>query len=398
MIGVIDLRKLWMVLLLMVMAIPYWIGQASAAQVTDVHWVTRNDAPIPFVRMVLSLSSPVEASAAIDATGTTTTVTLKKATIMGAPKEVIMDKSIASKANLVQNGANTDVRIVTPKSIDVSDIKVFTLKKDTVNNKPYRMVIDIQQKGVAPREHYYGKPKPVAPKPVEPKVKPKAPQKPAPVTAPKKVKAVTPPPLKLSASTPYRVGGGIKGKVIVIDPGHGGSDPGAIGPTGLQEKQVTLPVSEYLKRALEAKGAKVVLTRTTDVDVHGPHASGPDELQARVNVANYNNADAFVSVHINSFTNPAVGGIATYYYESSQHGAKLAKAMQKHIGDHPGFGGDRGTNPVDFYVLRHSEMPSILVELGFLSNPKEEKLLKEDSTKKAFADEMVAGFVEYFGG
>ena len=161
---------------------------------------------------------------------------------------------------------------------------------------------------------------------------------------------------------------------------------------------MTLPIAEYLKSILEAKGAKVILTRTTDVDVYGPHASGVDELQARVNVANGNQADAFISIHINSFSNPNVGGIATYYFDGSDQSKKLASSVQGQIAEHSGFNGDRGIQPGNLYVLRHSLMPSILVELGFISNPKEEGHLKEASTHQEFANELAKGLELYFGG
>lgn len=414
---------------MLVLVLPVLFGATKAANVTDLHWVTRNDAPIPFVRMVFSLSSPVQATASISASGTSTTLVLKNATLAGAPTSIMMDDGIAKSATLSQSGSDAVVKIETPKAIDVEDLKVFTLKKDTVNNKPYRMVVDIQKKGVAPRENYYGK-KPVAPvaekasaKVVEAKAPakepPKADVKPAAKVAEKSVaKPKSNPPAKPeSKAAPnhpivlptmpekpvpevvnYRTTGGIGGKTIVLDPGHGGSDPGAIGPTGLQEKQVTLPIAEYLKSILEAKGAKVILTRTTDVDVYGPHASGVDELQARVNVANGNRADAFISIHINSFSNPNVGGIATYYFDGSDQSKKLASAVQGQIAEHSGFNGDRGIQPGNLYVLRHSLMPSILVELGFISNPKEEGHLKETSTRQEFANELAKGLELYFGG
>ena len=414
---------------MLVLVLPVLFGATKAANVTDLHWVTRNDAPIPFVRMVFSLSSPVQATASISASGTSTTLVLKNATLAGAPTSIMMDDGIAKSATLSQSGSDAVVKIETPKAIDVEDLKVFTLKKDTVNNKPYRMVVDIQKKGVAPRENYYGK-KPVAPvaekasaKVVEAKAPakepPKADVKPVAKVAEKSVaKPKSNPPAKLeSKAAPnhpivlptmpekpvpevvnYRTTGGIGGKTIVLDPGHGGSDPGAIGPTGLQEKQVTLPIAEYLKSILEAKGAKVILTRTTDVDVYGPHASGVDELQARVNVANGNRADAFISIHINSFSNPNVGGIATYYFDGSDQSKKLASAVQGQIAEHSGFNGDRGIQPGNLYVLRHSLMPSILVELGFISNPKEEGHLKETSTRQEFANELAKGLELYFGG
>lgn len=414
---------------MLVLVLPVLFGATKAANVTDLHWVTRNDAPIPFVRMVFSLSSPVQATASISASGTSTTLVLKNATLAGAPTSIMMDDGIAKSATLSQQGQDTLVKIETPKAIDVEDLKVFTLKKDTVNNKPYRMVVDIQKKGVAPRENYYGK-KPVAP--VAEKASAKAAEAKAPAKEPPKAevkpaakvaeKLVAKPKANSQAKTEskpapnhpivlptmpekpvpevvnYRTTGGIGGKTIVLDPGHGGSDPGAIGPTGLQEKQVTLPIAEYLKSILEAKGAKVILTRTTDVDVYGPHASGVDELQARVNVANGNRADAFISIHINSFSNPNVGGIATYYFDGSDQSKKLASAVQGQIAEHSGFNGDRGIQPGNLYVLRHSLMPSILVELGFISNPKEEEHLKEMSTRQEFANELAKGLELYFGG
>ena len=423
------MRKLFALLGMLVLVLPVLFGATKAANVTDLHWVTRNDAPIPFVRMVFSLSSPVQATASISASGTSTTLVLKNATLAGAPTSIMMDDGIAKSATLSQLGTDTVVKIETPKAIDVENLKVFTLKKDTVNNKPYRMVVDIQKKGVAPRENYYGK-KPVAP--VAEKASAKAAEAKAPAKEPPKAevkpaakvaeKLVAKPKANSQAKTEskpapnhpivlptmpekpvpevvnYRTTGGIGGKTIVLDPGHGGSDPGAIGPTGLQEKQVTLPIAEYLKSILEAKGAKVILTRTTDVDVYGPHASGVDELQARVNVANGNRADAFISIHINSFSNPNVGGIATYYFDGSDQSKKLASAVQGQIAEHSGFNGDRGIQPGNLYVLRHSLMPSILVELGFISNPKEEEHLKEMSTRQEFANELAKGLELYFGG
>ena len=417
------MRKLFTLLGMLVLVLPVLFGASRAANVTDLHWVTRNDAPIPFVRMVFSLSSPVHARASISASGTSTTLVLKNATLTGVPTSIVMDDGIAKSATLSQSGADTVVKIETPKAIDVEDLKVFTLKKDTVNNKPYRMVVDIQKKGVAPRDNYYGK-KPAAPvaekapakvaeaktppkevpkaeaKPAPKAEKPAAkPAKPEPKVAPKQPVALpTVPEKPIPQVVNYRTTGGIGGKIIVLDPGHGGSDPGAIGPTGLQEKQVTLPIAEYLKSILEAKGAKVILTRTTDVDVYGPHASGVDELQARVNVANGNQADAFISIHINSFSNPNVGGIATYYFDGSDQSKKLASSVQEQIAEHSGFNGDRGIQPGNLYVLRHSLMPSILVELGFISNPKEEGHLKESETQKDFANELAKGLELYFGG
>lgn len=375
-----------------------------AADVTDVNWVTRNDAPIPFVRVVLSLTAPVDASASIDKAGTTTTVQLKNVKLKTDDTSLTMDPKIVTKAQLKQSSKNVNVVLNTPNSIDVGDIKVFSLKKDKVNNKPDRMVIDIQQKGVAPRSVYYGStPKVTKPTATSTVNTDKKSNKKSSTTNTSSQPA-KPPTVVATASQPkavtvdYKTSGGIAGKVITIDPGHGGSDPGAIGPTGLMEKNVTLPISMKLKKALEAKGAKVNLTRTTDVDVYGPNASGPDELQARVDVGTANKSDIFISVHINSFSNPSVGGISTYYYDKTQYDTRLASRIQAKIADEAGFGGDRGIQPGNLYVLRRSLMPAVLVELGFISNPKEEALLKSDAVQQEFADEIADGIENYFRG
>jgi len=363
---------------MVLLMLPLALVTTKAADVTDARWVTRNDAPIPYVRMVIDLSKPVEAAASIDSSGYNTTVTLKNSQLSGAPTVLNMDKTIAPAAKLTQNGKNVDIDIRSAKALDVGDVKVFSLKKDASANKPYRLVIDIQKKGVAPKSNYYGSAKPAAEKT---KSQPQKSYKPT---------ANTKPPA-------YRVSNGLAGKIITIDPGHGGSDPGAIGPHGLMEKNVTLPISKYLKSELEARGAKVLMTRTTDVDVYGPHASGPDELQARVDVANNNDADLFVSVHINSFANPSVNGVATYYYSKTKYDTGLAQKVQSQIAAEPGFDNDRGIQPGDLYVLRHTAMPAILVELGFISNPTEESLLNTDTTQRSFARRIADGIQAYFG-
>lgn len=362
------MRKYLIAFLLMLMLIPLQVGAASS-EVTDARWVTRNDASISFVRIVLDLTNPVDAAAAIDKSGLNTTVTLKNTKMKDAPKILNLNPSIAKTATLVQDGSNVTVSVATPNALDVSDVQVFSLKKDTASNKPYRLVIDIKQKNVAPRDYYYGKPRP----------------------ARQNTSGAV-------AQSNFRTSGGLSGKIIVIDAGHGGSDPGAIASSGVQEKNVTLPIAMYLKADLEAKGAKVLMTRTTDKDVYGPNASGPNELQARVDVANKNNADAFVSIHINSFTNPSVGGIAAYYYQKTSYDSRLASRIQNQIAGESGFGGDRGIQPGDLYVLRRSSMPATLVELGFISNPTEARLLTQQSVQQDFARRICDGLVAYFGG
>ena len=105
-----------------------------------------------------------------------------------------------------------------------------------------------------------------------------------------------------------------------------------------------------------------------------------------------------MSVHINAFNNPSVGGIATYYYSKTGNDARLAQKVQSQIASVPGFNGDRGIQEGNLYVLRHSNMPAVLVELGFISNPNEERVLQSPQTQEDFANRIANGIANYFGG
>ena len=130
----------------------------------------------------------------------------------------------------------------------------------------------------------------------------------------------------------------LSGKIIVIDPGHGGNDSGAIGPTGVMEKNVTLKVALELRKLLEAEGAKVILTRETDrtVSEKGAKASDIEELGARCDVGNRAGADIFISIHADSFTRPEARGTTGYYYSKSTtgRGQKLADCIRRNLARH----------------------------------------------------------------
>lgn len=192
----------------------------------------------------------------------------------------------------------------------------------------------------------------------------------------------------------------LEGKIIVIDPGHGGGDAGAIGPTGVMEKSVTLRVALALEKMLQETGAEVIMTRRTDrqVSAKGDRASAIEELQARCDVANNANATIFISIHADSFTNPAARGSTGYYYSKTEgtSAKRLADAIRRGICEQlrtP----SRGTKPCDFYVVRHTDMAATLVELAFISNPDEEKLLDSDEGILKAAQGIFDGIEDYFG-
>ena len=170
---------------------------------------------------------------------------------------------------------------------------------------------------------------------------------------------------------------------VVIDPGHGGSDSGAVGPTGVTEKAVTLGVAKKVQRILEKSGTPVIMTRTTDRDVASAYASNSQELQARVDKAPAS-AAVFVSIHCNAFSSPGSNGMEVYYYPGSQRGLQLARLLNEELDKRGGLL-NRGVKAANFYVLKHSSMPASLIELAFITNPMEERLLADDDYQEQLA-------------
>ena len=192
----------------------------------------------------------------------------------------------------------------------------------------------------------------------------------------------------------------LKGKVIAIDPGHGGNDAGAIGPSGVMEKTVTLNVALELEKMLKAEGAEVIMTRRTDktVSPKGASASAIEELQARCDVANRAKADIFISIHADSFTNSSARGTTGYYYSQTEGpmSIKLADCIRKALCEQirtP----SRGTKPCNFYVVKNTDMAATLIELAFISNPEEEKIMSSKEGVLKCAQGIFDGIEDFFG-
>ncbi|MFB4166577.1 N-acetylmuramoyl-L-alanine amidase [Virgibacillus sp. JSM 102003] len=179
--------------------------------------------------------------------------------------------------------------------------------------------------------------------------------------------------------------GGMNGKTIVIDAGHGGRDVGAIGASGTYEKDFTYKTSQELKQELTALGANVVLTRKSDEFI---------SLGSRTSLPNILDTDAFISIHYNSFPEmPNVTGIGAYFYDDQNE--KLAKDVLQGIAKETG-ARNRGATFGDFHVIRQTFKPSILVELGFISNPEKEQLLQTNAYQKKLVTGIVNGLNQYF--
>ncbi len=183
-------------------------------------------------------------------------------------------------------------------------------------------------------------------------------------------------------------------KVIVIDGGHGGKDPGTIGFSGNYEKNINLEVSKKLKKKLKSNGYKVILTRDSDEYV--------DNL-VRAKLANKKKARVFISIHGNAMeNNNSTNGIQVLYYPNREstigdlNNNELAQIMMKSLINGTG-ANDKGIiEREDLIVLNQTKMPAIIIECGFLSNEKEEKLLLTDDYQNKMVDSIIDGLEEYF--
>lgn len=423
---------------------------AQAAQITDVKWGVNKE---EVLRFVVDLTD--NAGYAVDIEGSVLNLTVNASKGAQVAAQGRVKSVLATSYQVVDKEQYTIVRIPLSQSVPESRYKSFTLKKDPQTNRPFRVVLDIMpaQRSVktpaqAAAPVVSNKPvvsshptrpdgaRPVrsstpvksttsaaqsgssvksstaavkqpTPAPTETKQttitskkETKQPEKDTTKTEAKssaapKVVPVSSKQTKIVGNGNFRTSGGLSGKIITLDAGHGGSDPGAIGSDGTKEKNITLAITKAVKELLENKGAKVYMTRTTDVDVYGPNASDADELQARVNVGEKYNSDLFVSLHINSSVNKNVGGFSTYYYPKTSNDLRIAKSIQDQLTANFGVD-DLGVRQANFYVIKRISMPATLVEMCFISNEKELVLMKGKWFQNKTARLIAAGIEKYF--
>lgn len=300
---------------------------------------------------------------------------------------------------------NDTVRVVLDIE-SIEDYKVFPM------SEPFRIVVDVTGKNVAPAA-------------LPPAATDDAAQKIPRFEGPKKTEIRR---AKEGITITQQLG--LKVRKIVIDPGHGGKDPGAIGRGGLKEKDVTLRLSRMLRERLaNDSGPKIIMTRDTDVFI---------PLEERTAIANKNDADLFVSIHINSSPKRTATGIETYILNISNDeeakrvaarenatstrsvsdlefilndlirtaktndSIRLATAVQerlvKNLKEKYGDTRSNGVKGAPFYVLVGTKMPSILVEVSYISNPNEEKKLQDEKYLREVIEGISTGLMRYING
>ncbi len=185
---------------------------------------------------------------------------------------------------------------------------------------------------------------------------------------------------------------------IVIDPGHGGVDPGSVGrKTETTESELNLKISLKLYDFLKSSGFNVVLTRSNADGLYGTYSAGykKRDMTARKEIILNSNADLVISVHMNSFTKSTYRGAQVFYNTNNQESQIIANYVQQQFAnDLPQ--SDKGTSLGDYFILKCTNIPTILCECGYLSNPEDEALLITEEYQQKVARSIYAGIVNYF--
>ena len=192
-----------------------------------------------------------------------------------------------------------------------------------------------------------------------------------------------------------------KEKVIVIDAGHGGADPGMIGIGGLEEKGINLAVSMKLKEALENQGFTVVMTRQEDKGLYeeGTRNKKVQDMQNRIEIMEKAKPILAVSIHQNSYTEESVKGPQVFYYETSAEGQKLAVNIQSALNTELSTERPRKEKGnTSYFLLKKSPCVLNIVECGFLTNKKEAELLQTEEYQQKIVGAVVKGIVQYMEG
>ncbi|MBA1336368.1 MAG: N-acetylmuramoyl-L-alanine amidase [Firmicutes bacterium] len=190
----------------------------------------------------------------------------------------------------------------------------------------------------------------------------------------------------------------ITNKVIYIDAGHGGRDPGAVGKSGKNEDQINLDIALKLKRLVENGGGIAILTRDGDYGLYSPDAPNKkrEDLENRRSLAEESQSQINVIIHLNSFPQSRYYGAQTFYFKDSEESKKLASIVQEELRMVLDKNNTRQPKPdSDLYLLKTSKVPTVLVECGFLSNAQEERLLNDEIYQEKVAWAIYIGILRY---
>ncbi len=187
----------------------------------------------------------------------------------------------------------------------------------------------------------------------------------------------------------------LSGKIIVIDPGHGGKDPGST-DGNINESNINLSISRYLELELSKMGASVILTRDGDYDLSKPNAKWrkKSDFDNRIKLINNSNADLYLSIHLNYLTDSSYWGAQVFY--SDEKNKEIASSIQKIINDELKNNREEKKIPSKTYMYSKLNRPGVLIECGFLSNEKEKNLLITQEYQQKLAKVITNGVIDVF--
>lgn len=189
-----------------------------------------------------------------------------------------------------------------------------------------------------------------------------------------------------------------EGRIIVIDAGHGGADPGKVGVEGTLEKEINLAIALKVRDLLSSDGIEVIMTRTQDETPGDPNASNAKmaDLNERIKIIDQSTAELTVSIHQNSFSDKSVYGPQVFYHEESEEGRKAAQMLQNALDETLNVKKKREIKANDsYYLLKKSKKVVVIAECAFLSNPEEEKLLRDEKYQELLAQAIRKGVLDY---
>lgn len=192
----------------------------------------------------------------------------------------------------------------------------------------------------------------------------------------------------------------LSGKIIYLDPGHGGPDGGATGSNHL-EKDITLEVASRVRDYLQEQGALVIMTRETDTDLAPEGMKGysrrkAEDLRKRVEIINRSEAELYISIHLNAIPSPKWSGAQSFYYGKYEENEKVAKYIQDELRINLENTTRKAKRIHGIYLMQNVTKPGALVEVGFLSNPAEAKRLSQPKYQDKIASSVYKGVLRYF--
>ena len=190
-------------------------------------------------------------------------------------------------------------------------------------------------------------------------------------------------------------------KVIVLDAGHGGEDGGAVSKNGVSESNLNLKITLKVQQLLEQSGATVILTRSDenaiyDLDKKTLKEKKVSDIKNRVKIGNESSADFFISIHLNKIPQAQYSGWQTFFKDGDEESKMLAQNIQKNLNNSIQKENKRESLKIsNIYIVDNVEIPTAIVECGFLSNPEEEKLLQQEEYQNKLAWGIYTGIMDY---